>query len=189
MSIKNILRTSAAVALVAAAVPAAAQVAPTYAISGSTAGGFTFDRPSATNGGLSGFRTAYNTFTFSPLTAGGYDFLLTSTTAGYDPFLALYAGSFDAASPLANLVAANDDLSVGNLLQSGFSRTLAANTNYTAVITGFNAADFGNYSFTITPAATAAVPETATWAMMLLGFGMAGAGMRYRRRGAAVRFA
>ena len=28
----------------------------------------------------------------------------------------------------------------------------------------------------------AAVPEPATWAMMLVGFGMMGASMRYRRR-------
>ena len=35
----------------------------------------------------------------------------------------------------------------------------------------------------------AAVPEPATWAMMLIGFGFAGAGMRYRRRQTAVAFA
>jgi hypothetical protein len=33
------------------------------------------------------------------------------------------------------------------------------------------------------------VPEPATWAMMLLGFGMTGAAMRYRRRSTAVSFA
>lgn len=33
---------------------------------------------------------------------------------------------------------------------------------------------------------TAAVPEPATWAMMLLGFGMIGAAVRYRRRGNVV---
>jgi hypothetical protein len=34
-----------------------------------------------------------------------------------------------------------------------------------------------------------AVPEPATWAMMLIGFGFAGAGLRYRRRQTAVAFA
>ena len=34
-----------------------------------------------------------------------------------------------------------------------------------------------------------AVPETATWIMMLMGFGMVGAGVRYRRRNTAVSFA
>ena len=38
-------------------------------------------------------------------------------------------------------------------------------------------------------AATGAVPETATWAMMLVGFGMMGAAIRYRRRGTTVRYA
>jgi hypothetical protein len=35
----------------------------------------------------------------------------------------------------------------------------------------------------------AAVPEPATWAMMLVGFGMVGATARYRRRGAKVTYA
>lgn len=35
----------------------------------------------------------------------------------------------------------------------------------------------------------AAVPEPATWGMMLLGFGLAGASMRSRRRSTSVRFA
>jgi hypothetical protein len=34
-----------------------------------------------------------------------------------------------------------------------------------------------------------AVPETATWMMMLAGFGMMGAGLRYRRRSSTVAFA
>lgn len=33
------------------------------------------------------------------------------------------------------------------------------------------------------------VPEPATWAMMLVGFGMMGASMRYRRKNTAVSFA
>jgi hypothetical protein len=37
--------------------------------------------------------------------------------------------------------------------------------------------------------ATAAVPEPATWAMMLVGFGMMGAAMRYRRRSVSTRYA
>jgi hypothetical protein len=34
-----------------------------------------------------------------------------------------------------------------------------------------------------------AVPEPSTWAMMLVGFGMMGAAMRYRRRGTKVAYA
>ncbi|HVF95058.1 MAG TPA: PEPxxWA-CTERM sorting domain-containing protein [Sphingomonas sp.] len=44
-----------------------------------------------------------------------------------------------------------------------------------------------NFRFTTT--AAAAVPEAGTWALMLLGFGMVGAAMRYRRRTTLVRFA
>ena len=35
----------------------------------------------------------------------------------------------------------------------------------------------------------AAVPEPASWAMMIVGFGMIGAGMRYRQRRTVLRYA
>lgn len=40
-----------------------------------------------------------------------------------------------------------------------------------------------------TPGGTGAVPEPGTWAMMLVGFGMTGAALRYRRRRVAVTYA
>lgn len=43
-----------------------------------------------------------------------------------------------------------------------------------------------NYAFRVT---TGAVPEPATWAMMIGGFGAVGASMRYRRRKVTVSFA
>ena len=43
-------------------------------------------------------------------------------------------------------------------------------------------------TFTATPV-TAAVPETATWAMMIAGFGMMGVALRTRRRSTKVSFA
>ncbi|MDB5575145.1 MAG: type sorting protein [Bradyrhizobium sp.] len=50
--------------------------------------------------------------------------------------------------------------------------------------------DFGvdDASFT-GPAAVAAVPEPATWGMMILGFALVGGAARYRRRGAKLAFA
>jgi len=45
-----------------------------------------------------------------------------------------------------------------------------------------------NYTLTITEAA-AAVPEPATWGLMLAGFGVVGAGLRSRRRSTTVAFA
>ena len=41
---------------------------------------------------------------------------------------------------------------------------------------------FGNGTLDISPAAVAAVPEPATWAVMIFGLGLVGAAMRYRRR-------
>ena len=41
---------------------------------------------------------------------------------------------------------------------------------------------FQGFSVTVTPAATTAVPEPATWTMMLFGFGLIGGTTRYRRR-------
>ena len=49
----------------------------------------------------------------------------------------------------------------------------------------FQASYTGNINF----AATAAVPEPATWAMMLIGFGVVGSTMRRRKTTARVRFA
>ncbi|MET3827239.1 hypothetical protein ABIC16_002932 [Sphingomonas sp. PvP055] len=40
-----------------------------------------------------------------------------------------------------------------------------------------------------TPSMTAAVPEPGTWAMMLAGFGLMGAALRYRKRSTKLRFA
>lgn len=44
---------------------------------------------------------------------------------------------------------------------------------------------FGNASVTISPVVSNAVPEPTAWAMMLIGVGALGAGMRYRGRGVA----
>jgi hypothetical protein len=47
----------------------------------------------------------------------------------------------------------------------------------------------GGYTVTIKEVIAAAVPEPATWAMMLVGFGMIGGAARYRRRAVKVSFA
>jgi hypothetical protein len=61
--------------------------------------------------------------------------------------------------------------------------------NYAAVTGDGTAGDvIPRFGFQFAPAATGAVPEPATWAMMIVGFGMMGASMR-RRQPARVRFA
>lgn len=192
MMLTTLLRAATPLAIAAAAVSAApAQAAVVYSVIGTTEGGATFNRPLTGNPPTSlsavGTAVAYNTFSFSPAAGGSYDFLLTSGSTAYDPFLVLYQGAFNPASPLTNVLVANDDL--GSTLRSGFTRTLLAGSSYTAVITGFNNEDVGNYTLTISTDAEAAIPEPATWGLMLLGFGAVGAGARYRRRGkTAVRF-
>ncbi|MFD1786959.1 FxDxF family PEP-CTERM protein [Sphingomonas floccifaciens] len=59
------------------------------------------------------------------------------------------------------------------------------NTLFVSGTSGGNAAFAGTLSF----AGTSAVPEPATWAMMLIGFGGVGASMRRRKQAARVNFA
>ena len=46
-----------------------------------------------------------------------------------------------------------------------------------------------NFRFTTMAAPVSPVPETSTWIMILTGFGLVGAGLRYRRRSAKVTYA
>ena len=86
----------------------------------------------------------------------------------------------------------------GNVLTTEFGANgLTGTENSTTYIFRTNATNFNNQGFfgiidgsTLagrTFAPTAAVPEPATWAMMLVGFGAVGFGMRRRRQG-TVRF-
>lgn len=70
-----------------------------------------------------------------------------------------------------------------------------ANVNFLLTFSGSEKADFGKLVFTSTQKAfeidnfsisTSAVPEPATWAMMIAGFGLAGAAIRRRRNAFAV---
>lgn len=71
---------------------------------------------------------------------------------------------------IENLVLQNIDLAAGN-----YTLTVMGTTS------GRNGSFSGSTAFTAA-AATGAVPEPATWAMMLLGFGAVGYGMRRQRR-------
>ncbi|QQV78078.1 hypothetical protein H5J25_04900 [Sphingomonas aliaeris] len=106
-----------------------------------------------------------NTFIF---TGTGFNYY-TSASAGYSGF--------------ANGINSNVirfDNETGDFISTDNSTfTLTLNGNpVTANFTGVG--DF---------VASAAVPETATWGMMITGFGMMGAGMRSRRRSTKVSFA
>lgn len=69
--------------------------------------------------------------------------------------------------------------------------TAANGTKFSVAFSNVSGAQFGGTvraPVTITLDSVAAVPEPATWAMMIGGFGMIGGAMRYRRRKAQVSF-
>lgn len=94
-------------------------------------------------------------------------------------------GAFDPADQFTNLLAGNDDFpSIG---LSGFAFALTAGLTYFTVNSGFSNDDFGTYTMRISgpgdiiPGDNAPViPEPATWAMMIAGFGLVGAAARRR---------
>lgn len=62
--------------------------------------------------------------------------------------------------------------------------TLEAGTDGIMGAADLQAAGIGGATGAIGWGGTTSVPEPATWAMLIMGFGMVGAGMRMRRRGA-----
>ena len=78
----------------------------------------------------------------------------------------------------------------GNRTTSGISVSLDANggipANRQVVLTVNGVANGGTYSGNLSAVATPAVPEPATWAMLLAGFGAVGFAMRRRRATQAV---
>jgi hypothetical protein len=178
------LAAAMASATMLAAAPATAQV-----FTGDTTGSPTFNRP-IQNGelaptALSGTGTAvpYDTLSFTVSVSGTYTLSLQSA-APFDNYLGLYSVSFDPNAPLTNvLIYDDDDGGVGG--DALINALLTSGLTYTAVITGFDNNDFGAYSLTFSGQGIATpvgdVPEPATWAMMLIGFGAIGASIRYRR--------
>ena len=157
--------------------------AGTVVINGDTTGGPTFNRPVGDMLSLStvGTNVAYQVTTFTVSTAGAYSLF---SEAGYDNYLGLYAGAFDPTLPLLNALAYNDDFN-GSLTASGFTTNLLAGVSYFAVASAFDNNGFGAYKLTVSGpgdiSLSSAVPEPATWAMMIAGFGLAGAALRRRK--------
>jgi hypothetical protein len=132
---------------------------------GSTTGNPTWNRPSSL-GGLSGVGTAtpYAVVPFYVSAATSY--LAETSTPLHDGYLLVYAGSFNAATPLVNLIDGDDDFTgpFAFLGGSGFgldassigagdgsNYTLGAGLNlvpatqYYAVVTGFGNTDAGDF--------------------------------------------
>lgn len=169
---------------------ATAAFADTVNVNGDTTGGATWNRPVGGNPPtppVSGVGTAtrYEVTQFTVGQAGAYDFLSVATT-GWDNYLFLYQTSFDPTDQFANVIIGNDDFPVIGM--SGFDGVnLLTGVSYLAVSTGFANDDFGAYVLTISGPGTitiggGAVPEPATWAIMILGFGLVGGAMRSANR-------
>jgi hypothetical protein len=111
-----------------------------------TASDPTFNRPFTTTF-LSGAGTnvAYDVYDFHVSANGVYSVESTSFTgSNSDTFLALYQGAFNAASPLANLLAVDDDSGAG--LLSLINQALQADNQYFLVFTSYGNNQFGSYT-------------------------------------------
>jgi PEP-CTERM motif len=128
----------------------------------------------------------YQVLSFEVTVSGGYNILMTGIDPVlWDTFLGLHSDSFDPLAPLDNALIYNDDFPIVG--QSSFSYDLMIGTPYFAILTGFDNDDVGAWTLEISGPGMAvpiggAVPEPAAWAMLIGGFGVAGAAMRTRRR-------
>lgn len=176
-----------AVMLVSAAILAGPVAAATTVFSGNTTGGQTYNRPLSGRppSSLSAVGTAvrFVVTPFNVTVSGNYNFNNTST---YDNFLGVYVGSFNPATPLINALAYDDDAGPGsNAFISALG--LTSGLNYFGVSSGFANTDFGAFTLTvdgpgnIIGGTAGGVPEPASWAMLIAGFGLVGATMRRRR--------
>ena len=144
--------------------------------SGTTAGKPTFKRPnangtSAPTGLNSGTGFAYDTYTYTAPSTGTYKFVSQTTTPTYDNFTFLYAGSFNAASPLTNALIGNDDITSTS---SGFSYNLTAGATYVFVNTSYSSTKSGPYTLTIS---TVTAPQIVAFSGNLT----AGSGASFNR--------
>jgi hypothetical protein len=176
--------------LLAGSLLATPALAGDISVNGDTTGGPLWNRPLGGNPPtppLSAVGTAvpYEVWEFSVTADGVYDFLSVAD-GGWDNYLFLYTGSFDPTDQFANVLIGNDDFPTIGV--SGFAYALTAGTTYLTVNTGFANDDFGAYTMRITGPGDivpggggGVIPEPATWAMMILGFGAVGLSMRRRR--------
>lgn len=188
----NLLAAFAAVATVVSIAPASAATFTTIPVGTSTATASFIATPNS-NGTISGAigRSGLaagdfvDTFTFTlPASGFGTGSVITTTgTIGSATDLNFTSVTFNGRIVPITVMA-------GGLFEMAFASGLPVTGGVvnSLVVSGtsFGGASYGG-NLTFAPAA--AVPEAATWAMMLVGFGMMGAGLRYGRRKSTVAFA
>jgi hypothetical protein len=189
MKIKIAAAAASALLSLAAAMPASAL---TF--------NFTYSGTNTTNGAFtaSGTLTTSNT---TVTTSFGQAYTITGITGtrnGSAITGLIPAGTDFGGVPIDNYLLASTTSQ--RLTDSGFGFSVAGTTNlfnpyyfggaYQEYVRTAAGADFQNTSgitFTVTPAATA-VPEPATWGMMILGFGLTSFGLRRAKRRSDVKF-
>lgn len=123
----------------------------TVMYSGDTTGAATWQRALASCGGVSGAPGPmnYQVQPFHVGTNGAYD--ITSVQAGgWDGYLVIYQGTFDPNNQTTNCIGGDDDGAGGIGTSEVFGLALTAGTQYWVVTTGFDNAEFGAYTNTIT---------------------------------------
>lgn len=126
-----------------------------------------------------------DTFTFTlPINGIGSGTVTTSASLFGSP------NDVDFTSVFVNNIVAPITRSNGNLFEVAFASSVPITAGVLNTIT-VNGVSRGNgaYGGQATFIPTSAVPEPSTWAMLLVGFGMTGVAMRYRRRNTKVAYA
>ena len=145
----------------------------------------------STSGGTA-VGTLTGTFTTNDAltTIQGYN-LTASPSGGFVGFTYTTLNSAVTASSLPSQYFRIDDLAFANELQVYFTSGLTANGGTVGTSQSYEHEPAGGNRYivngTVTRVATAAVPEPASWALMVLGFGAIGSALR--RRKIAVSFA
>ena len=158
-----------------------------------SAGDPTFNRPLSGNppSGLSGAGTAVSYDLFPFFVTAGDSYTLQTLSALLSPgtpddtFMVLYQTSFNPASPLANILQADDDAGAGGL--SLITRALLPGVQYIMVVTSFSNGAFGAYTGSISnpgagTAVLGAVPEPSSAMMMLAALAVGGLVFARRRQ-------
>ncbi|MDX2018540.1 MAG: PEP-CTERM sorting domain-containing protein [Planctomycetota bacterium] len=174
------------IALAAAILAATAGMASAdvEVFNGNTTGGPTYNRTLAGNPPTSlsavGTSVRYQVIpVYTDFSASVLFTINNNVPAAFDTFMSLYAGSFNAATPLANILVASDDVLGSN---PQFSRSLTGGLQYFVVVTGFDNADFGTYTLTMSSSTAditiGLVPAPGSLALL----GLAGIAAGRRRR-------
>jgi peptidoglycan hydrolase-like protein with peptidoglycan-binding domain len=129
----------------------------------------------------------YDLTEFTVTVAGDYSMLLESQG---DNFLYVFRDSYDLYDWDTDNIGVSDDISG---LNAGFDAiSFTPGVQYFAINSNWNGNKL-NYKLTITGpgdvnvnGSTGAVPEPASWAMLIAGFGLTGAAARRRRTAAAI---